>query len=254
MTLFELSDYFNSFLHLEQYTADPSQNGIQIENSAVKEKPITKVAFATDASVATAQKAAEWGAGLLFVHHGLFWNSSETVTGTHYKRIAAFIKNDLALYAAHIPLDANAEVGNNYGLARKIGLTNVAPFGVWRGMTIGVKGVLPKPLSLEALADRFLQKNEGRRIFDFGKKEVTSVGIISGGAGSDAVQAAQEGLDAYITGEVLHEDFHVIKELPLSVIAGGHYQTETMGVRLVQEKLMAEKGLETIFIDIPTGL
>ena len=253
MTLFELSEYFNSFLHIENYRSDPSLNGIQIENSSPKEKPIKKVAFATDACCATALEAARAGADLLFVHHGLFWGDCQTITGTHYARIASFIKNDLALYAAHIPLDANKEVGNNYGLARAAGLENLEPFGEWRGMSIGVKGTFSNPVSLEELGARVLGKGKTFRILDFGKKLIKSVGIISGGAGHDAVQAANEGLDAYVTGEVLHEDFHLIKELGISVIAGGHYQTETMGVQLVQKKLEAEKGLKTVFIDIPTG-
>ena len=160
MTLTELNRYFNSFLHKEDYDSDISLNGIQISNSAPDEKQITKVAFAVDACEATALKAAEAGAQVLFVHHGLFWGHCQTITGTHYKRVAAFIKNDIALIAYHIPLDANEFVGNNFGIAKRIGLEKVRPFGKWRGMTLGAIGELPQASSAPAERQQFPYCND----------------------------------------------------------------------------------------------
>lgn len=255
MNLYELDAYFNSFLHKEDFSSDISLNGIQIENSAPETKEIKKVAFAVDACESTALRAAQAGADVLFVHHGLFWGRCQTITGNHYKRIAAFLKNDIALCAYHIPLDANAEVGNNFGLARRMGLLDVQPFGKWRGMTLGACGTLPKAVSVDELARILFPEGEKpSHILPFGKKEIKKVAVISGGAGDDFDQAVQIGADAYVTGEVGHEEFHAIEESGINVIAGGHYQTETVGVKLVQAKLEKEKGLETIFIDIPTGL
>ena len=255
MTLNELNRYFNSFLHKEDYDSDVSLNGIQISNSAPNEKPITKVAFAVDACEATALKAAEAGAQVLFVHHGLFWGHCETITGTHYKRVAAFIKNDLALIAYHIPLDANEFVGNNFGIAKRIGLEKVRPFGKWRGMTLGAIGELSQEVKIDELAQKLFPNGEKpSKIFPFGKEMIKKVAVISGGAGEDFDQAARIGADAYITGEVSHEDYHGIEESGINVIAGGHYNTETVGVQLVQKRLEEDKGLQTVFIDIPTGL
>ena len=255
MTLNELNRYFNSFLHKEDYDSDVSLNGIQISNSAPNEKPITKVAFAVDACEATALKAAEAGAQVLFVHHGLFWGHCETITGTHYKRVAAFIKNDLALIAYHIPLDANEFVGNNFGIAKRIGLEKVRPFGKWRGMTLGAIGELSQELKIDELAQKLFPNGEKpSKILPFGKEMIKKVAVISGGAGEDFTQAVKIGADAYITGEVSHEDYHGIEESGINVIAGGHYNTETVGVQLVQKRLEEDKGLQTVFIDIPTGL
>ncbi len=255
MTLTELNRYFNSFLHKEDYDSDISLNGIQISNSAPNEKEITKVAFAVDACQATALKAAEAGAQVLFVHHGLFWGHCETITGNHYKRVAAFIKNDLALIAYHIPLDANEFVGNNFGIAKRIGLEKVRPFGKWRGMTLGAIGELPQEVKIDELAKKLFPNGEKpSKIFPFGKEMIKKVAVISGGAGEDFDQAARIGADAYITGEVSHEDYHGIEESGINVIAGGHYNTETVGVQLVQKRLEEDKGLQTVFIDIPTGL
>ena len=255
MTLIELDNYFNAFLKKEDFPADPSLNGIQIQNSEPSVKQIKKVAFAVDACQATAEAAAREGADVLFVHHGLFWGGCQTITGSFYSRISSFIKNDLALIGYHIPLDANACVGNNYGMAFKLGMKNLEPFGFWRGMAIGVKGELPCEMSLEELAKKVLRPGKTPAgIFPLGKEKIKTVGIISGGAGEDVDQAIELGLDAYITGEFAHEQYHLIKEMEMNVIAGGHYETETVGVNLVREKVEKELGLETVFIDLPTGL
>lgn len=255
MTLCELDNYFRGFLKIEDYATDPSRNGIQIQNSAPDKKQIKKVAFAVDACEATALAAVENGADLLFVHHGLFWGDCEVITGSVYARYSAFLKNDLALYACHIPLDANNPYGNNYGLAARLELKNLKPFGEWRSSVIGVKGELDAVLSIEQLAEKVLKPGEKTlAILPFGKKEIKTVGIISGGAAGDVNQAVSCNLDAYITGEVNHEIYHYVRESKINVIGAGHYQTETIGVNLVRAKLEKETGIETIFIDIPTGL
>ena len=255
MTLNELASYFDSILKPELYSRDPSLNGVQITNSAPDSKQITKVAFATDACEATALMAAENGAQLLFTHHGLFWGRCQCITGSHYQRIKAFLQNDLALYASHIPLDANHEVGNNFGMAMRLGLKNIMPFGFWHGMELGAVGELDEEVSVEDLTLKmFPDEKKILRIYPFGKQRVKKVAVISGGAAEDADQALAAGADCYITGEVQHEDFHVIKELGITVIEGGHYQTETVGVQLMAKKLENDTGLQTVFIDFNTGL
>ena len=122
-------------------------------------------------------------------------------------------------------------------------------------MNIGAMGEFDEEIPLHEVALRLFPEGETvKRIYEWGKDKIKTVAIISGGGAEDVGQAADIGVDAYITGEVGHQDFHVIKELGISVIEGGHYQTETVGVRLVAEKLKKETGIETIFIDFPTGL
>ena len=255
MTLIEFDNYINSFLCKGNYASDISLNGIQIQNSAPSEKQIKKIAFAVDACEATAKATADCGADVLFVHHGLFWGHCQTITGNFYKRVSAFIKNDLALCAYHIPLDANNPYGNNYGLAARAGLEQCEVFGTWRGMVLGVKGVLPQELTLDQLAQKVLRPGkEPNAILRFGKEKVKTVGIISGGASEDVADAVEQNLDCYITGEFAHEDYHFAREMGINVIAGGHYETETVGVSLVMQKVQSELGLECVFIDEPTGL
>ena len=192
MTLVEINNWFNSFLKKEDFPSDISLNGIQIQNSEPESKQIKKIAFAVDACEETAKKAAEAGAHLLFVHHGLFWGGCQTITGSFYKRISTFIKNDLALCAYHIPLDANNPYGNNWGLAARLGLINCESFGTWRGMVLGVKGELSEELTINELAERVLRKGvTPRSVLSLGKEKIKTVGIISGGASDDVADAIE---------------------------------------------------------------
>lgn len=255
MTLIEFDNYINAFLKKEDFSSDISLNGIQIQNSDPKHKEIKKIAFAVDACEESVNKAAEIGADILFVHHGLFWGHCQTITGSHYKRIAPFIKNDIALCAYHIPLDANNPYGNNYGIAKKLNLQNTKTFGVWRGMVLGVSGYLENELTVEQIAEKISRfGNSPKILLNFGSKLCKSVGIISGGASEDVEYAVQEGLDCYITGEFAHEQFHFAKEMGINVIGAGHYETEIFGVCQIMEKVKKELGLECHFIDIPTDL
>jgi len=255
MTLNELDSYLNGFLKKENFSSDIALNGIQIQNSSPDSKQIKKIAFAVDACEATALKAVQEGADVLFTHHGLFWGGCQTITGSFYKRISSFIKNDLALIAYHIPLDANNPCGNNHGIAARLGLLDVKGFAHWRGMEIGVYGKLPAPLTLDELAQKALRPGKkSKSVFAFGKEKISTVGIASGGSGEDVDEAIELGLDAFITGEFEHEQYHLAKEMGINVIAGGHYETETVGINLVREKIEKELGLQTVFIDLPTDL
>lgn len=255
MTLTELDAYFNSFLNKEAFAGDPSLNGIQIQNREPDSKQIKKVAFAVDACQESALAAAEWGADVLFVHHGMFWGGCQTITGDFFKRVSAFLSHDLALCAYHLPLDANNPYGNNFGLAKKAGLTDVSSFGVWRGLSLGAKGTLPNAISLQELERSVLREGKSSlAVFPFGKKEIKTVGIISGGGSGEVEQAVSEGLDAYITGEFDHTQYHYAKEMGINVISLGHYESETVGVNLVMEKLIKEKNIECKFFDFPTNL
>ena len=122
-------------------------------------------------------------------------------------------------------------------------------------MTLGAIGELSQEIKINELAQKLFPNGEKpSKILPFGKEMIKKVAVISGGAGEDFTQAVKIGADAYITGEVSHEDYHGIEESGINVIAGGHYNTETVGVQLVQKQLEEDKGLQTVFIDIPTGL
>ncbi|HUX51603.1 MAG TPA: Nif3-like dinuclear metal center hexameric protein [Spirochaetia bacterium] len=253
MTLRELDSYFQSMLAIRQMaSADSSLNGIQVGRADLE---VRKAAFAVDACLETFRRTVEVDAQVLFVHHGIYWGRVEPVTGINYERLKTLLLNDVALYAAHLPLDMHEEFGNNARMARKLGLVDVEPFGLYRGATIGCKGRLPAAGTMDSVVKTlFHDPSSLLGMLRFGPEVVSTVGIISGGAPHDVDQAIAEGLDLYITGESSHTVYHRCLEAGINVIFGGHYQTEVWGVQAVAEQLSRDTGLETTFIDIPTGL
>ena len=246
----ELIKYLDDLLHIKTIE-DSSNNGLQVEGTA----QVQRLAFAVDASLAAFEGARATGAQMLLVHHGLFWSQPLMVTGPHRRRLGMLINADISLYAAHLPLDFHPELGNNVTLARWLGLAGVEPFGDYKGQPAGFAGRLPEELAVDELAAR-VEAALGEpvsKVWAFGKSTVKTVGIISGGAARFVDQAAAAGLDAFLTGEMSHGAFHDAQELGVNVIFGGHYATETAGLKALAEHLAAEFGLETTFLDLPTG-
>lgn len=246
----ELVHWLNDYLKIADFD-DRSLNGLQVEGRS----EVTKVAVAVDATLATFEQAAEMGADMLVTHHGLFWGSPLAITGAHRKRVAFLLRKEMSLYTAHIPLDAHREVGNNWGLARILGLDELEDFVHYRGRPIGVKGRFPNPISLRDLADT-LERELGEAVLVHagGPMEVRSVGICSGGAASDVITAAEAGLDAFITGEPSHAMFPEAFERGINAMFAGHYMTETVGVNLLATELRERFDLATEFVLLPTGL
>jgi dinuclear metal center YbgI/SA1388 family protein len=248
-----LDAFFRSLLDIEGFASiDSSLNGLQVDNDGAE---FGKIAFAVDASLETFKRAAAAKAGLLFVHHGLFWGVPLRVTGGHRERLRVLLEGNIALYAAHLPLDQHPELGNNAALADLLGLENREPFGLYHGRKIGYKGTFGAPLTMEEAVKRI--SFAGRPplgVFPFGKTECRTAAVISGGAAKEAIQAIEEGVDLYVTGEASHSVYHQILEGGVNMIAGGHYSTEVWGVRRVMEKCAAELNADVEFIDAPTGL
>ena len=224
-------------------------NGLQVEGTRV----IQRVACAVDASAATIDAAAEGDADLLIVHHGLFWDGNVPVTGRRYRRLKRLLDSGIALYSAHLPLDGHAELGNNVVLLRALRIEPQGRFGEYRGMPLGWWG--ETDLRREGLCARLDALLGGRvRMVPGGPERVRRVGVITGGAGDMVRAAAEAGLDAFITGEGAHHNFFDAEEGGVNLYLGGHYATETFGVRALGEHLERTLGLQWFFVDRPTGL
>lgn len=237
-------------LNLSDFASlDPSANGLQVER---RDPVLRRAAFAVDASLETFRRAVETEADLLFVHHGLLWGREARLTGDHYRRIRFLLENDLALYAVHLPLDAHPELGNNAGIARVLGLDHIEPFGEYRGLKVGLKGVLSLPESMDVLSRRVCARPLAS--LAFGVDEIKTVGVISGDDPRAVAQAIAEGLDLFITGDAMHEIYHQSMEAGINVLSAGHYATEIFGVRQMSEFIARETDIETVLIDVPTGL
>jgi len=253
LTARKLDAFFQGLLNLEEFRAiDSSLNGLQADNDGSE---IKKIAFSVDASLEVFKRAAEADAGMLFVHHGLFWGSPLRLEGIHRERIKFLLDQNIALYGVHLPLDQNPQFGNNAVLAKLLGIENKEPFGLYHGKKIGYKGNLAVPLSIEEATKRISYKGRPPLgVFPFGKKECHTCAVVSGGAADEAMQAIEEELDLYVTGESSHSMYHYAMEGRLNYIAGGHYSTEVWGVRRVMEECANQLGMDVEFIDVPTGL
>ncbi|MFC6903862.1 Nif3-like dinuclear metal center hexameric protein [Halalkalicoccus tibetensis] len=253
MRLTELCERYDERLRTDEFAdLDASANGLQVGD----EGEIERAAFAVDAAVETIEAAAEAGADALCVHHGLSWGGIERVTGRSYDRIAALIENDLALYVSHLPLDSHPELGNAAGVADHLGLEACEGFGLLGPETIGIAGRATGPMSADGLADRLSDLDTGGRdvqLLEFGPDEIEEVAIVTGSGADWLGEAAESDADAFVTGEGKQQLYHEAREAGVSVALAGHYATETFGVRALQG-LAEDWGLETTWIDAPTGL
>lgn len=247
----ELITYLDDYLRVKEIE-DSSQNGLQVEGP----EEVTKVAFAVDSCQVAFGQAVANEAQLLVVHHGLFWDKPLRLVGPIFQRVKTLIEGDCGLYAVHLPLDVHPEVGNNAELARLLGLKDTHAFGEYHGSKVGIGGVLDPPIPLDVLIER-LARATGRppvRVLAHGPAEVSQVGCISGGAAFLMDQVAEAGFDTFVTGETSHAFFHYAAEWGLNVVYGGHYATETLGVKALARHLEEKFELETTFLDIPTGM
>lgn len=252
VSLAEIVSYLDGYLRIaDTPDHDNALNGLQVENGGI----ITGLVAAVDASQRTIDRVvADSAPGtMLLVHHGLFWDGNQPVRGRRFRRLKALFDRDIAVYGAHIPLDAHPEVGNNVVLARMLGILDPTPFDTYRGIPFGACGHLIMPRDM--LAARLEELLGGRvQLIAGGPGVTTRVGVITGAAGSRIQAAADAGLDTFITGEGAHHTAFDALELGVNVLYAGHYATETVGVKALAEQLAQQFGLPWEFHDHPTGM
>lgn len=231
-------------------------NGLQVQagDSEGQAAEVRSIGAAVDTSEAVIASAVEAGVDLLLVHHGLFWDGFRPLTGRRFRRVQALIENGVALYSAHLPLDAHPELGNCALLARALGLDIEGRFGEYEGRPIGFWG-RPREWQPEALARRFEEAVGGPvRVLKGGGDSLDKVAVVTGGGGSFIEEAARAGMDALVTGEGAHHTFVDAHEMGIRVFYGGHYATETFGVKALATHVADRFGLEWTFLDHPSGL
>ena len=228
---------------------DRAANGLQVQNNGA----VTRIAAAVDASLATVRLAAAAKADLLLVHHGLFWSQSHPWTGKRYELLRALLDGNLAVYSSHLPLDAHPTLGNNARLCAALGFKRRQPFFFDHGQFIGFRASARVPR--EELARRLEAATGSRpRVIPGGPSVCRRIGVVTGGAGNDMKVAAAEGVDTFVTGEGAHWTYALGEELGVNVLYGGHYATETFGVKALAEHLAERFGVPWVFVDHPTGL
>ncbi len=246
-TLVRYCDRILKTADIEDYKG--AANGLQVEN----EGSVTRIAAAVDGSLATVRMAVDAGADLLLVHHGLFWGPSHPWTGKRRELLKTLLDNHLAVYSSHLPLDAHPKLGNNAGLCAALGFKKLAPFFFDRGMHLGF--MAETRMSRDSLA-RKLGKVLGAppTLLPGGPTQSRKVGVVTGGAGAELLTAAREGVDTFITGEGPHHTFGMAEDAGINVFYGGHYATETFGVKALAAHLAKKYRLTWTFLDHPSGL
>jgi dinuclear metal center YbgI/SA1388 family protein len=245
-----ICSFLDEFLRIKEVKDYPNAlNGLHLQNDG----RVTRIGAAVDASEAVIEMAISGQVDLLLVHHGLFWGGLTRVVGPQFRKLKRAISANLAIYSAHLPLDLHPEVGNNVRLARALKIGAPEPFFLHEGQHLGV--AISAQINRDELIDR-LKEVLARELWvcPGGPAEVRRVGILTGGAGGQIEKAAKEGVDTFVTGEGPHHTFSLAEELGMNLIYGGHYATETFGVRALAERIASQFRLPWSFLDHPSGL
>ncbi|MFT2090886.1 Nif3-like dinuclear metal center hexameric protein [Paraglaciecola sp. 2405UD69-4] len=243
----ELLNFLDSTLSPEKIK-DFCPNGLQVEGKTNIKKIVTGVT----ASQALIDQAVEVDADAIIVHHGYFWKGeAPSITGMKKNRISTLLKNDINLYAYHLPLDAHPTLGNNAQLAKRLDIIDVLPIEDCSPQNIVMKGRFAEPISPESLHQKIEKSLSKTPLFESAtKQQINTVAWCTGGGQGYIEQAANLGIDAFITGEVSEQTIHIAREMNIHFYAAGHHATERYGVKALGEYINSQLGIETTFIDV----
>ncbi len=250
-TLQDITNLLDSTLRIaEVKDASVALNGLQVENNG----QITKVALAVDGSQKTIEDAIAAGADLLILHHGIYWCGLRPMTGWFRRKICTCLAHNLAVYGAHLPLDMHPELGNNACIAAALGLKDCSPEVNYKGTFIGQSGEFCGTVG--ELRAKFAEICGGEVTGYVADADAPAgrVAVCSGGAGDSVYDMHAKGYSTYLTGEENHWVVNAAEDCGINILFGGHYNTETFGVKALGRLLEQEFGLPTVFIDNPTGM
>ena len=249
--LTDVISYLDGLLAIGDFR-DYGPNGLQVPGT----DEVSRVVTGVSANLELFDRAAELGAQLVVAHHGLFWDfHPRSVTPAMKQRLRLLFDRDVSLAAYHLPLDAHPEVGNNALICAALGLERAEPFGEHRGQAVGFVGRSAEGIPFDELRSRCAQAfGQDPFVWATGPDTVHSVGIVSGAAASSFAEAIATGLDAFLTGEPAEHVMADARESGTHFIAGGHYATETFGVRRLGELLAGEFGLGHHFVEVPNPI
>lgn len=240
--------YLDDLLQPAGFT-DYCPNGLQVPGRAVVEKVVTGVS----ATLELFEAAATRGAGMVLVHHGIFWKGDpEALTVPQARRLKLLLNEEINLAAYHLPLDAHAETGNNALLCMALGLEPAEAFCEHHGNKIGWIGTAQTAIDATTLRER-IETATGRAplFFEHGPQKITRVAIVSGAAAGNLADAIAAGADAFVTGEPAERVMAESKEASIHFAAAGHYATETFGVKQLGELLADRFAVEHEFVHLP---
>lgn len=227
---------------------DYAPNGLQIEGKTEVRKILAAVTASQDAIDAAIRENAD----LLLVHHGYFWKGEAyPITGMRGKRIKSLIQHDISLLAYHLPLDSHPSLGNNVAIADLLKLERIEALDPSERHPIGNIGYLNQPMPVEDFK-KFVSKTLKFDVTHLpaDKTMIEKVGFCTGGAQDFIVKAAEQGCDAYISGEVSERTFYEAKELGVHYFACGHHATERYGVQRLGQAISEQFDIEYVYFEL----
>ncbi|MEI6895564.1 MAG: Nif3-like dinuclear metal center hexameric protein [Colwellia sp.] len=244
----DLEQVLTTLLKPEQIK-DFTPNGLQVQGR----EQISKIVTGVTASKALIDKAISEKADAILVHHGYFWkNEPYVIRGMKHQRIKALLMHDINLFAYHLPLDIHPTLGNNAQLAKLFNIEAVAPLESGNPLSVAMQGCFEKACSgddLAQLVNRTLAR-ECLHIAAPSNKVIKTIAWCSGGGQGYIELAAEQGIDAFLTGEVSEQTTHIAHEMDIHFFAAGHHATERYGIKALGEYLAKEHALEVQFIDL----
>ncbi len=252
MELKKITNYLNNYFEINSLD-EYSYNGLQVEGKS----EVKKILFTVDIGCEIVEHAIKEDYDMIIVHHGLYWKGENpSINNVVKKRIAPLIKNDISLYAVHLPLDKHPEIGNNAQLLDIIKAKKDVEFMMYKGTNIGWIGRYENETDFSEIKS-WLDESLGikSKSLEFGPKKITKIGICSGGGSrKDMHEAISLGAQAFITGEE-SEWYQDAKDYEINVIFAGHHASETVGVKALSKEVSHQfEELECNFVDFPTGL
>lgn len=219
-----------------------AMNGLQVANNGT----VTRIGAAVDAGLEPFRRAAAKGVDFLIVHHGMFWEPPRPWVGVNHEKLALLVQSNLAVYAAHLPLDAHPEIGNNALLARRLHLEPERTFAPFEGRDVGliVRGGLARTELRRRLDSLFARVVA----IECGSTHPERIAIVTGGGASVVGGLRAHGVDTLVTGELKEHIYNVAQEERLNLFACGHYATEVFGVCALAEELARKFDLPWEFI------
>lgn len=226
---------------------DSITNGLAIAGSST----ITRVGFAVSSNMETFERAVQKGCDALVVHHGLKFDA-KALDHINAQRLAYLFAHNLNLFSAHFLLDAHPKLGNNAQLLSTLNCSRITPFAFVGEHAWGMIGTLKKPQKLSKISKRLAPLLSPRTlIYGDLAHSITRIACVTGMGAPSAAQLDELralDVDLFITGEVNEHHRDLFLESGIACIGGGHYHTETFGIRALQ-KACTQKGWDTVFID-----
>lgn len=248
ITNIALEKHLNTLLKPEKIR-DFCPNGLQVEGNS----KISKIVTGVTATQALIDEAIRLKADAILVHHGYFWkNESYVIRGMKHKRIKSLLLNDINLFAYHLPLDIHPTLGNNAQLAALFGINITGPLEIGNDKSVSIQGEFDEVISGSDLQSRISTQlnRECLHIVPPSNKPIKTIAWCSGGGQNYIEMAAEQGIDAFISGEVSEQTTHVAHEMDIHFFAAGHHATERYGAKALGEHLQSELGVEVVFVDI----